>query len=250
MTNIALPSVQSLLIEMRFDGQPLSTGTAFVSMGRSGTPYLITNRHNVTGRYQNANTPLSKTGGIPNEIVVHHNSDAGLGNWVAKTQRLANEAGQPTWIEHPTLGKVADFVALPVTELLGIQIHSYDCFNPGTPLLLAPAETISVIGFPFGMTAGGFLAVWATGFLASEPAVNFNNLPIQLIDCRSRAGQSGSPVVAYRHGVGYTTTNGSTINNGIPAQRLLGIYSGRINEESDLGIVWKVEAIAELLQNV
>jgi hypothetical protein len=29
--------------------------------------------------------------------------------------------------------------------------------------------------------------------------------------------------------------------------RLLGIYSGRINDESDLGIVWKVSAVAELI---
>lgn len=29
--------------------------------------------------------------------------------------------------------------------------------------------------------------------------------------------------------------------------RFLGIYSGRINKESDLGIVWKATAIAELV---
>ncbi len=30
--------------------------------------------------------------------------------------------------------------------------------------------------------------------------------------------------------------------------KFLGIYSGRINRESDLGIVWKVSAIAELIE--
>ena len=48
MTGIALPSVQSLLIKMRFNGQVLSTGSAFVLTSNKG-PLLVTNRHNVTG---------------------------------------------------------------------------------------------------------------------------------------------------------------------------------------------------------
>ena len=31
---------------------------------------------------------------------------------------------------------------------------------------------------------------------------------------------------------------------------LLGIYSGRINKESDLGIVWKTSAIKELIDSM
>ena len=40
----------------------------------------------------------------------------------------------------------------------------------GVNLALTPAEPVSVIGFPFGLTAGGVFGVRATGFLASEPA--------------------------------------------------------------------------------
>jgi hypothetical protein len=47
-----------------------------------------------------------------------------------------------------------------------------------------------------------------------------------------------------------TLTNGSTaIYNG-SVTRLLGLYSGRINEQSDLGIVWKAAALAELVASV
>lgn len=35
-----------------------------------------------------------------------------------------------------------------------------------------------------------------------------------------------------------------------PTTRFLGIYSGRINAESDLGIVWKASAIAELIADI
>jgi hypothetical protein len=30
---------------------------------------------------------------------------------------------------------------------------------------------------------------------------------------------------------------------------VLGVYSGRINDQSDLGIVWKTSALKEILQN-
>ena len=40
----------------------------------------------------------------------------------------------------------------------------------------------------------------------------------------------------------------STMFSG-PVVNLLGVYSGRISEESDLGTVWKVSAIREILES-
>ncbi len=37
---------------------------------------------------------------------------------------------------------------------------------------------------------------------------------------------------------------------GGPVTRLLGIYSGRINEQSDIGIVWKAQAIQDLISSI
>lgn len=248
MTQITRPSVQSLLIEMQFNGQSLSSGTAFVVDTPKG-PHLLTNRHNVTGRNQDTGAPLSKTGGIPNHIVVLHNKKGQLGTWVPRLEHLYDN-NAPRWIEHPKLGPKADFVALPLQALDDVDLHPYDPFNPGPPIHVGPADPISVIGFPFGMTAGGVFGVWATGFLASEPDIDFNNLPIQLIDCRSRQGQSGSPVIAYRSGGGVALKDGSTGMFSGPVERFIGIYSGRINAESDLGIVWKASAICDLIKSV
>jgi hypothetical protein len=94
------------------------------------------------------------------------------------------------------LGPRADLVALPLQNLVDVDLHPYDPENVAD-IRVGPADVVSVIGFPFGIAAGGAFGVWATGFLAAEPDVNFNDLPIQLIDCRSREGQSGSPVIAY-----------------------------------------------------
>jgi hypothetical protein len=245
MAKIALPSVQSLLIEMQFSGQALATGTAFVVQTVKG-PHLLTNRHNVTGRHQESNAPLSPTGGVPNEMIVVHNRKGCPGQWILKKEPLyVGEA--PRWREHPTLGGLADFVALPLSDLANVELYPYDPANPGPEMFVGPADTVSVVGFPFGITAGGAFAIWATGFLASEPKVDFNNLPIQLVDCRSRQGQSGSPVLAYRAGGTVAMADGGSAVFDGPVSKFIGIYSGRINGESDIGIVWKALAVQQLM---
>lgn len=246
---IAKPSVQSLLIEMQFNGQALATGTAFVVDTAKG-PHLLTNRHNVTGRHQETGAPLSKTGGVPNHLVIVHNQKEKLGHWVRRLESLLTN-GASRWVEHPTLGPKADFVALKLTALDDVALYPHELLvAQGPEIHVGPADPVSVIGFPFGLAAGGTLGVWATGFVASEPDINFNDLPILLIDCRSRQGQSGSPVLAYRSGGAVATTDGNTSLFTGPVQRLMGIYSGRINTESDLGIVWKTGAINELIQSL
>lgn len=158
------------------------------------------------------------------------------------------EDDTPRWREHPTLGARADFVSLRLTQLADVACYPHDVVNVGPDLLVGPADPVSVIGFPFGVTAGGAFGVWATGFLASEPIVNYADLPIQLIDCRTRPGQSGSPVIAYRSGGMLPMVNGDSVAFSGPIYRFIGIYSGRINVESDLGIVWRASAIQELVQ--
>lgn len=248
MQRIAHPSVQSLLIQMLFNGQQLATGTAFLAIAAIG-PVLITNRHNVTGRDQNTGKPISATGGLPNQLTILHNKAGQLGQWIGRTEPLF--AGDlPRWHEHPTLGAKADFVALPLTELQDVACHPHDVANVGPDIFVGPSDAVSVIGFPFGMTAGGAFGVWATGHLASEPLVNFLDLPIQLIDCRTRQGQSGSPVIAYRSGGMLAMANGNSVAFNGPVYRFIGIYSGRINAESDIGIVWRASAINQLLQSL
>lgn len=248
MAHIAQPSVQSLLIEMQFNGQPLSTGTAFVVNSGKGA-CLITNRHNVTGRHQDTSAPLSPTGGIPSDIVVVHNRKGQLGQWVPRIEPL--QIGEsPRWHEHPTLGAKADIVALPLTNLNDVELYPYDPANPGPAIFVGPADAVSVIGFPFGMTAGGAFGVWATGFLASEPDVDFNGLPIQLIDCRSRQGQSGSPVIAHRSGGMVAMADGGSAAFAGPVSKFIGVYSGRVNTESDIGIVWKASTVQQLVQSL
>lgn len=246
---IALPSAQSLLLQLGVGDHAFSTATGFVMDSVQG-PVLITNRHNVTGRRQDTNKPISPTGAIPDRININHNSSQKFGVWIWRFEQLYAD-GKPRWIEHPELTSEADFVALPLTSLTGVQLYPYRFTPDDEPrILCAPSEMVSVIGFPFGMQAGRSLAVWAAGFVASEPDINYNNLPIFLIDSRSRPGQSGSAVIAYRPAGSAIRTSEDTGFNSEPIWQLLGIYSGRINDQSDLGLVWKVDAIKELIDSI
>jgi hypothetical protein len=44
--------------------------------------------------------------------------------------------------------------------------------------------------------------------------------------------------------------NGGETMFGRPVWKFMGIYSGRINAESDLGIVWKASALDELIRSL
>lgn len=247
---IADPTRIALFIQMRFNGIVLSSGTGFVMHTPSGKWVLITNRHNVTGRRQDTGECLSATtGAIPNEILIHHHRGGVSGGWLAKVEALY-ENDNPRWVEHPTLGAKADFVALPLCNLAGTDTFSWNTEPEKNEQAIAPAEAVSVVGFPFGLAYDGYHPIWATGFVASEPRLNYDGLPVFLIDSRTRQGQSGSPVVKHSSGGAVLLKNGSSVLGSGQITTWLGIYSGRIHSESDIGMVWKKEAVIELVKTL
>ncbi|MBI3829591.1 MAG: trypsin-like peptidase domain-containing protein [Planctomycetes bacterium] len=243
-------SVMSLFLETKFNGVSLGSSTGFAASAPSGKKLLITNRHVLSGRRSDSNRVIDRSGNVPDEVVISHNRRGKLGEWVHVTEKVRDQNDNHLWFEHPSLGRKADFVALPLTELSNVDLYPHS-LGIGDPLLaFGPAETVSVIGFPFKIKTGGYCAIWVTGFVASEPDYNQDDLPLFLIDCRSRPGQSGSPVVASRSGGAVTMEDGSAEIAPGPMFRFLGIYSGRVNRQSDLGRVWKAAAIRELVDTL
>lgn len=232
---------------MRKEGKETGLGTGFIAISKRG-PVLVTNYHNLTGLRPDTGQPI---GPSPDEVEILHilKHDRHSTTWGPHVEPLYNADGR-LWVEHPKLGSRCDVVALPLTRLKGVTLFPYD-LNPkacGSTIASGPPEMVSVIGFPFGRTAGGALPIWATGFVASELEVDFDDLPVFLVDCRARPGQSGSPVIAYRSN-GYFTQQGMHVWAD-PAWRFLGIYSGRIHKESDLGMVWKADVIRDVVNAV
>lgn len=245
--HISKPSTQSLYLEVRSRGVPIGTATGFVVENAVGRCFLVTNRHVVTGRHQDTGTLLdTKTCAVPDEIVVWHNSTAEIGQYtLVHVPLFVNEVR--SWIEHPVLGSAADFVALSIVHLDGIRLCPYR-LNYHEHLRMHPAQRISVVGFPFGERTGRSFAIWATGFVASEPEIDHGGLPVFLIDCRTSSGQSGSPVIFHEE-IGAFDIPNEGANETVSESRLLGVYSGRINAESDIGRVWKAYSVAELVDS-
>ncbi|MDQ4126252.1 MAG: serine protease [Actinomycetota bacterium] len=224
----------------------MSTATGFTVV-RNDVVYLVTNWHVVAGRSPVTGQPLHPSGAVPEELVVLHMLPprGDRLQWEARFESLF-EGRVPRWREHARFGNRADVVALPLREARGVELFPYDPWREAQ-LLTAVSDFVSIIGYPFGRTAGAAFAIWTKGAIASEPDVDFDDLPCFLIDARTRQGQSGSPVIAYSSGGATRMRNGSLAVVSGPVTDLLGIYSGRISEESDLGVVWKSSVIREII---
>lgn len=245
---VALESAMSLYIKMSVRGQSLGDGTGFV-VQHGGASHLITNRHCLSGRRTDTNEPISATAATPDKVMILHNTAGRLGVWRPVDEPVIDEDGQPLWLEHPDYGRHVDVVALPLTKLDDVGLYPYDLTPPERPVASGVSRGLSIVGFPFGTTVGGVFAVWTRGFVASEPEVDFHDLPLFLIDSRTRRGQSGSPVIFYAApGIPYTTAKGTTVYSKTGVTELLGVYSGRINDESDLGMVWKTSAVRRIVE--
>lgn len=235
MPNIARPSVASLLVIVKSGGVTQGNATGFL-VSREGADFLITNRHVVRGL----------DGIVPDCLTILHNRAGTLGTWDGHDERLYDADGDPLWWEHPTHPDY-DVVALRLTSVDNVDRYGYDPWNSGPDVRIGVTDGLSIIGFPFGITGGGAFGVWARGFVATEPEVDWQNLPVFLIDSRTRKGQSGSPVIFYQVGGVVQTQAALQVGTGVTEQ-FLGVYSGRINAESDLGFVWKAVVAREVIE--
>lgn len=251
--HIEIPTLKSLYVEMFFGETLLSSGTAFlVAQDRNSHYCLVTNRHNVTGRHQDTGKCISPHAAVPDSIKIYFHKNEELGEWLKIKLPLYRDDGTPYWFEHSTLGDKVDAVAMNLSW--GSDVQKFPYYLAASldrhGIYVGPADTVSVIGFPFGASAAGKFPIWATGFLAQDLSLVNPENPSFLIDCRTRQGQSGSAVIAYRPGGYRKFVDGrmQSVLSADPTWEFLGIYSGRINAESDLGRVWHVSVIEDLFE--
>jgi hypothetical protein len=249
---LTVTSFAAFQIVLKFDEIELASGTAFFA-GVGGRELLVTNKHNVLGRNIVTGECLDrKNAAVPNTmsvlIPITSKKDQGFicssWQWYSIPLYVAGDASRPAWVEHPD----------PVVDLVGFkfrppEIAMKNLVLPadGPELPLQVCNRVNVIGYPFGLSTDNF-PIWSTGYTASEPAIDVDGKPLMYIDCRTRKGQSGSPVVRFFHPGETVNVDGNSYMAKQPQVFLLGIYSGRVNNESDIGMVWKKRAIVELFQ--
>lgn len=223
----------------------LATATGFTVIHES-LSYLVTNWHVVTGYDPDTGQCLDKKhAAIPNTLAVRFHAKGQLGAWTIVDLPLFDADGVPLWIEHP-LGKAIDVVAIPIGSVPDIDVYPLDLRLADTDMLAEPAMPVSVIGYPLGLSAGGNWPIWKTGHIASDPDLDFEpGRPAFLIDATTRSGMSGSPVVLRSNR--FNTRDGNSVMSTGMSTKFMGVYAGRIHDDSEVGRVWRPFVLAELL---
>lgn len=253
----------------------LSTATAFFYCFNEGV-YLITNWHNVTGRNTLTGKPLDTINSsvpnlmklyLPKKIEVTGNSFHL--SWANALQFYLYEEHNgeytPNWFEHPSHENKVDIIAIPFDDTIEtLKENGFAIFPVNSDELqlvdfdIETGMDAFLIGYPFGMVAGGNLPIWKRGSVASEHDINIDGLPKYFIDtATTKTGMSGSAVFIKSNG--FTLPKGKeSIHDMIMSQCYTfgGIYSGRSqlihsgsNIYPDLAIVWKESAIIEIIVN-
>lgn len=246
---ISKPSIQSLQVATLALGNVLAHATATVAKLPNGHPYLLTNRHVVTGRNNTTGECLDRNAAVPDTLRVWFWGH-GLTHRIELDISLYNNGGPDdggvrTWIEHPSYA-TADVVAIPFNVPAEVELTPYVIIHGVAENLIEPSDHVQVIGFPLSEENSSPFGIWVAGFVASEPELNHQNSPYFLIDCRARKGQSGSPVVVSKGGHSPLKRKDERHFN-VAATHLLGLYSGRLGSDTDLGMVWKAWLLCELL---
>ena len=246
-------SYSSIPVEMVFSktNQTLATGTAFIYESNNKN-YLITNWHNVTGLNPLTMEALGNHGGVPDLLCfkLQTQKEPSI-KWETFKISLYDNENRAVWLVHPNLRERVDVIAIQIPEdVIGIirPINKirFDEFE------LRVSDEVFVLGFPYSITGGGALPIWKRGSIASEPDIDYENLPKFYIDTASRPGMSGSPVIFRRFGINGTEDGVLRISSTIGEIRgFVGIYSGRITGtsqfEAQLGVVWKKEVIEQII---
>ena len=257
MSKINENSIKAIYIDIVCGSRKLGNATGFIVKCK-GVLYLITNWHVVSGRHFITKECLDSQCAIPDKIVMKYKDKSNI--WKNYTIKLYDDLDKPKWIEHKIHNNDIDVVALSLKEISS-KVNDAHLLPYDVNYELNVAEQAFILGYPFGITIGKRKnphAIWISGTIASDSAleyeVTYNNnnrkkVPLFLIDSRTREGQSGSPVIYYSfEGKDLHYKEGQIAIWGGPFMQPIGIYSGRINKESDIGIVWKWSVLKDILE--
>ncbi|MDO5502253.1 MAG: hypothetical protein Q4G67_03665 [Actinomycetia bacterium] len=221
----------------------VTQGTGFTFSNLDKT-WLTSNRHVMIGRRPGTNEYVAPQVGQPTAIeLTWVNDDLTTGDLRLE---LFDSDRNPKWIEHPPLAHELDLVSIEVPAATFVDVDITDALDENPPHVPTSGDPILVIGFPFGVSAGiEGLPVAFSGIIASPPGVPLDDKPRFFIDSRTRPGLSGSPVYYYPNCLRQRLEDES--DKRTPAVMFLGMYCGRLNENSDLGYVIDAEEIARTM---
>ena len=267
-TDLEPPSLMTTPIVLMNGSRAISQGTGFFFAsttidGKPDTVFLVTNYHVVTGR-----APLAPGPRLGDRIrFILHESTTELARVRQIELPLYDERGAPVWVgSDSTPSADVVLVPLPPGTYANIALMVFTEAHTQSDIKIRPSSSATLLGYPYGFyDESHFLPVWKTGHVASEPSVDFDDLPTFLVDVSAFPGMSGSPVLAVANGI-YESEDGSMRSGRV--LKLLGIFSAMpvVHERKpldasnpgetqsteislQLGYVWKAALIADMAKS-
>jgi hypothetical protein len=250
-------SLSTVPIIPLFNDRQLAGATGFIWKRRDRF-YLITNWHVFSALDFFTKAYLSEGGSRPNKIRCHFLIRVGLYERELIDIPIRDADDQPLWLIHSAQARwPLDIVALPLdyeglkTRVALLPVNE---LAPGKIAIMIGMEAF-ILGYPFGSKPPAF-PVWKRGSIASEPDLVRLTTGYYLVDTASRPGMSGSPVILRSWSNHILESMMWTTNNDQrPIDRIIGVYSGRLqpedgrlkSEDPQIGIVWHVEYIDEII---
>lgn len=245
--------------------RPFMTGSGFVTQV-DGLHYLVSNAHVFSGLKPNNDYMAPEARTIAFCARVSFPGTAGTGTTFSVTLPLLDAEKRALWLQDASQGRAVDVAALPLQtvsqfeyfpiELDGkVAVTDHNGVRSRFTVDVVVTQRVHVVGYPLGLDGGLETAsIWVGATIATEPGLDIDGHPRLLVDGATRSGLSGAPVYArWARGemVPFNDPNYDVAFGAMmaPTTSLVGIYSGRISEASDLGYVWKPSVIADIIKN-
>ncbi len=234
-------------------GQCLANATGFFySYGNN--IYLVTNWHVLSGRDSQTGQPRHSSGAIPHSLSFPLiRTENFLNDCYSHSELLINEQDQNSWLQEKDFGQKVDVAVLKLNIDKSKFANGVVNLSSGVTgdLDVAVGIDVFVLGYPRNQTKQHNIPVWKKASIASEPNYPLNNQDeVFLIDCATREGMSGAPVIARQLGICSNIDGELVLRPGVHS-KFLGVYSGRYTgddlQEMQLGIVWKQEHINNII---
>lgn len=245
--------------------RPFMTGSGFVTQVE-GRYYLVSNAHVFSGLKPNNDYMVPEARSIPFYARVSFMGTAGIRTCFDLKLPLLDADKRALWLQHAVKGRAIDVAALPLETLPQIEyfpleldgkvpVADHEGARNRVTVEVVVTQRVYVVGYPLGLDGGlNTASIWVGATIATEPVFDIDGHPRLLVDGATRSGLSGAPVYArWARGemVPFDDPNYDIASAAMmdPTTSLVGIYSGRISEASDLGYVWKPPVIAEIIRN-
>ena len=218
---------------------PIAWGTGLL-ISCLGRFFIVTNWHNVSGRHPK--TRVLK-GLIPQSLRIYHrvrDRMTGLLEIKPVDEPLLSPQEKPLWVDHDNRdlsdqedeNLAIDVAILPLTKLNAVATDvAYLWQSRVVEPFVDVGSPISIVGYPLRRSGVKNYPIWKSAHIASDIHAHPDQKHF-LVDSVTREGMSGSPVIV-RQQLG----------------QLLGIYSGRLENDPEfgIGIVWRSSLIHDLV---